>query len=393
MSIVRQIAPIVNDAVTDALGGQALKVSDTTDFVSMGKQLSQMELYDKWFGALVNRITRTIFAVREYRGQSRGILRDADEYGAFVQKVHYILPDAVNNPAWQIPPTDGTAPFTQVSPYDVNTTLEIRALIFGGQGTWSIEIVRPMEQIKTAFTSAAEMGAFIDGIYIYIENGFRLQEEAVERAAANTGMARALTSGKSRNLLAEYNATLPAGTTALTVADCMTNAEFLRYASKEINDTLNYMGTMSTLFNEGGMPKFTPRDRAVVEMLQSFASASEMYLQSDTFHKELVQLPMFNSIPYWQGSGTSFAFADVSKIDVQHDDFITEESETGEVTQSGIICFIHDIDAIAAFFGFRRTWEKYNERQDVVNHGEQARHGYAVDPNENMIVFYVSDAA
>jgi len=398
MAIINQIYSIVNDAVTDALGTQSLHSIDTTDFVSMGKALESANLFERWYGALVNRLTGTIFAVREYEPSSRSILRDEDAFGAFKQKVHYNIATAVSNPAQAIPTIAGnpeTRTYTQASPYDVNTTLQIKALVFGGQGTWSIEVVRPIEQIMTAFTNAAEMAAFIDGLYVYIENSLKLELEAIERAAANTGIASVIKSGRARNLLSEYNATVSAGE-AETVDTCMTSEKFLKFASKAINDTLGYMSQMSTLFNDGGMPKFTPRDRAVVEMLHSFASASEMYLQSDTFHRELVQLPNFNDITFWQSSGAAFAFGDVSKIKVQHDDFIedaTDESDTGAVEQSGIICFIHDIDAVAAFFGYRRTWEEVNNRSNVVVHGEQARKGYAVDPNENMMVFYIADAS
>lgn len=398
MAIINQIYSIVNDAVTDALGTQSLHSIDTTDFVSMGKALADGNLYECWYGSLVNRLTKTIFAVRDYEPSSRSILRDEDAFGAFKQKVHYNVATAVANPAQAIPVIAGnpeTRTYTQTSPYDVNTTLQIKALVFGTQGTWSIEVVRPIEQIMTAFTNAAEMAAFIDGLYVYIENSLKLEMEAIERAAANTGIASVIKAGRARNLLSEYNATVSAGD-AETVDTCLTSEKFLKFASKAINDTLGYMSQMSTLFNDGSMPKFTPRDRAVVEMLHSFASASEMYLQSDTFHRELVELPNFNDIPFWQSSGSAFAFGDVSKIKVQHDDFIedaTDPSDTGAVEQSGIICFIHDIDAVAAFFGYRRTWEEVNNRSNVVVHGEQARKGYAVDPNENMVVFYIADAS
>jgi hypothetical protein len=147
------------------------------------------------------------------------------------------------------------------------------------------------------------------------------------------------------------------------------------------------MGKMSTAFNKAGYATFTSRENMVVEMLAEFASATDMYLQSDTFHDELTALPNYEKVPFWQSSGADFAFADCSSISVDHDDL------TDAVEQSGIICFIHDIDAIAAFFGYRRTWEEVNNRSDVVIHGEQARKGYAVDPNENMVVFYVADAS
>jgi hypothetical protein len=134
MAIINQIYSIVNDAVTDALGTQSLHSIDTTDFVSMGKALAEGNLYERWYGSLVNRLTKTIFAVRDYEPSSRSILRDEDAFGAFKQKVHYNVATAVANPAQAIPVISGnpeTRTYTQASPYDVNTTLQIKALVFG----------------------------------------------------------------------------------------------------------------------------------------------------------------------------------------------------------------------------------------------------------------------
>jgi hypothetical protein len=398
MAIINQIAEIVNDAYKDALGvSTASQPRSTTDFVSMGEQLGAANAYDLWYNSLVNRLSKTVYAVRRYEAKRRGVLRDETEWGAFKQKVHYNLSDAVDNPAFKIPQVSGeTRTYNQSSPYDVNTTLGVKVLMFGGQGTWSIEVIRPIAQIMTAFTGAAEMAAFIDGIYVYIENSYEVQIESIEALADNTAIARCLVKGKHRNLLTEYNATLPSGATALTAAGALTDPDFLRFASKEINDTIGFMADMSTLFNEAGMPKFTPRDRVVVEMLHQFTSASSTYLQSNTFHDELVALPNFIDVNKWQTGGTGYGFADTSKITIQHDDLIVDPEnpeDTGAVTQSGIICFVKDLDAVAANFGERYTWEEMNKRDRVMIHGEQARKGYAVDPNENMIVFYVADAA
>lgn len=398
MAVINQIAEIVNDAYKDALGvSTAATPRSTTDFVSMGEQLNANNAYDLWYNSLVNRISKTIYSVRRYEAKRRGVLRDETEWGAFKQKVHYNLTDAVDNPAFKIPQVSGeTRTYKQSSPYDVNTTLGVKVLMFGGQGTWSIEVIRPIAQIMTAFTGAAEMAAFIDGIYVYIENSYEVQIESIEALADNTAIARCLVKGKHRNLLAEYNATLPSGTTALKAAGALTDPDFLRFAAKEINDTVGFMADMSTLFNEAGMPKFTPRDRVVVEMLHQFSTAESTYLQSNTFHDELVALPNFIDVNKWQTGGTGYGFADTSKIAIQHDDLIVntkDPEDTGSVTQSGIICFVKDIDAVAANFGERYTWEEMNKRDRVMIHGEQARKGYAVDPNENMIVFYVADAS
>ena len=153
----------------------------------------------------------------------------------------------------------------------------------------------------------------------------------------------------------------------------------------EIKNTVDYMGEMSVVFNAKGYETFTSRENMVVEMLSMFNSFSEIYLQSDTFHRELVELPNFEPVPKWQRLDNSIVqtFEDVSSISIKNGSL--------EVAQTGIICFIHDIEHVAAYFGHRRTWEKYNERDDVYVHGDNARKGYAVDGHANGIVFVVAD--
>ena len=383
---VKQISNIVNDSVKDALGKiDGVTKLNSSDIVSLGKAIANFNAYEGFFGALVNRLVKTVYFVRTYEGSSRSVLRDEHEYGAFVQKVYYEMPDAVDNPTWAIP--DGTGEYNQTSPYDVKGTVGVSALIFGGKGTWSLEIVRPVEQIKTAFTDPSSMSAFIEGIYLTIENAFKLEEERLVALAVNTAMADAISGGKSRNLLLEYNTKMG---TQLTVAQALTTADFLRFASMEINRTVNNMGVMSTAYNKAGYSTFTSKENMVVEMLSQFASASDMYLQSDTFHNELTKLPNYESVPFWQSSGKSFAFDDCSKISIINDDLISTENQTGEVTQSGIICFIHDVENVACYFGNRRSWELFNPRSEVMIHGEKAEKGFAVDGHANAVVFYMA---
>lgn len=377
--IVSQIKNIVNDSVKDALGSSydATQI-ETSDIASLGKVIGQHNLYEGFFSALANRIAKTVYFVRTYESNTRSVLRDEHEYGAFIQKVYYDLPEAVDNPTYQIP--DGDGAYKQKSPYDVEGTVGVSALIFGGKGTWSIEIVRPMDQIKTAFLDTSSMMSFIDGIYVAIENSFRLEEERIVAAAVNTAMASALDGGIARNLLAEYNDKY---SQSLTKATALVNADFLRYASKEINRTIKNMRKMSTVFNKAGYETFTDQQKLVVEMLAEFASASDMYLQSDTFHNELVALPNYEEVPFWQASGKNFNFDVCSKISIEHDDI------DNNITQDGIIGFIHDIENVAAYFGNRRAWEMVNPRSEVVIHGEKAEKGFAVDDHANAVVFYL----
>ena len=384
--LVKQISNIVNDSVKEALGKvEGVTTLDSSDIVSMGKALASHDLYDMFFKSLTNRIAKTVYFVRTYEGSKRSVLRDEHEFGAFIQKVYTEMPDAVDNATWN---EGGTKTFPQASPYDVEATIGVSSLIFGGKGTWTIEIVRPIEQIKSAFLDNASMMRFIDSIYIAIQNSFKLEEERLTALAVNTSMASCLSGGVSRNLLAEYNAKHVDN--PLTVESALENADFLKFASKEINLTVKNMAVLSTAFNKAKYTTFTSKENLVVEMLNHFASASDMYLQADTFHNELTKLPNFENVPFWQSSGNKFDFTTCSSIDITNKQLISDGNETGNVKQSGIICFIHDTENVACYFGNRRTWDLPNPRSEVIVHGEKAEKGYSVDDHANAVVFYMA---
>lgn len=394
---VSQIYSIVNSAASDALGKNAgVTKLATHDFVSLGKQLSSMELLDGWFGALAKRISKTIYFSRTYDTKRRSVMRDEQEWGAFIQKVYYKLPTASVNDSWVDKPVPagetGEGTYQQASPFDINTSVEVKALIFGGKGTWSVEVVRPLIQIKQAFLSESAMFAFIDGIYVTIDNAFKLEEERLEALAVNTGMALSLSRGKAVNVLNLYN--MAHDNAVITAEEALSNAEFHRIMAMELGTTIENMKVLNTSFSPFGWETFTPEDRLVVEVLGKYAKAADVFLQADTFHNELTKLPNYEKIPFWQSSGkNNFAFADISKINIEHDDLQEEDVYASDtVAQSGILAYVHDIEAVACAFYDKRTWEMVNPRAEVLNHGDKAEKGYAVDGNANGIVFYVEDA-
>ena len=387
---VTQIYSLVNDAAADAMGKNAgVTKRATHDFVSLGKQLSSMGLVDGWFGALAKRIAKTVYFVRAYDGKKRSVLRDEIEWGAFVQKVYYSLPSDSANDTWVDKPNTGGA-YKQANPYDIETSVEVNALIFGNKGTWTCEVVRPLIQIKNAFLSESAMFAFIDGIYVTINNKYNKDIEALENLAVATAMGLAISRGKALNVLNLYN--MEHDSTVITAEEALKNAEFHRIAGKEISQTIKYMQNLGVIYSPYGYETFTDKDRLVVEVLSEYAKAADVYLQADTFHNELTKLPNYEEVAFWQSRGKHDAFADVSKINIENDDYQVEDVYASDtVTQSGIIAFVHDIEAAACTFYDKRTWELVNPRAEVLNHGEKAEKGYAVDGNANAFVFFAED--
>lgn len=391
MSNVTQIYSIVNASVADVLGSYAPRAKDTTSFVDMGRSLAEAQKLDAFFGALACRIAKTVEFVRLYERNDRRVLADLQEFGAYVQKIYTELPDAVSNPVWSVSNGQNPPTITPASPYDVDTTITVTTAIFGKKGTWAIEIVRPTKQIKEAFLNESAMMAFIDAIYLTVENSYNIEVEAIENLAVATAIANSIENGKATNLLKVYN---DQATVSLTVSNCLKSLDFLAFANKTIDNMRGYMKKPSKIFNTAGYTTFTPN--AIVECLTEFASASKFYLESNTFNDTLVRMEGFSEVPYWQGPGQSFSFEDCSTINIANVDIKNNGATPPVATaikQTGIIAFMRDEEACKAYFGERDTWELPNPRQRTVIHGEQADVGYAVDPHANAWVFYVADEA
>ena len=92
------------------------------------------------------------------------------------------------------------------------------------------------------------MDAFIAGIYLKVDNEFKLQEEGIANLAVNTGIANAFMAGLKRNILGEYN--MKHDDNVLTWEEAKEDAQFLKYASKEISRLIKNMGKMTTVFNK-----------------------------------------------------------------------------------------------------------------------------------------------
>lgn len=378
MATVNQIYALVNDAAAEAFGSKAIAVKDTGTLVSLGDVvLSSDTNKEQFYKALTDRIGRTVIAVRDYMPKTRAVKRDEMDWGVIYQKISYKARQAVENPSWK---TDA-----QSNPFDVEIQTEAVQKLFSVIGTYSYEDSIPDYQLFTAFTNAQAMGAYISGIYTNMRNSLAIAEENLANLAISTNIAGVIAKGKAtqkRNLLSEYNGLTGA---TLTVESCLRNIDFLKYATREIKTVIDNMTQMSVLYNSEDIPRHTPNDKAVVEVLGLFASATDTYLQADTYHNDMVKLPNYEKVVYWQGAGTSFAFSDVSKINITNANI-----QELPVEQGGILAFVHDIDSAASIIYRRRSHSIYNPRAERYNIFEKADEGFAVDLSENAVVFYIA---
>ena len=374
-----QIYDTINLLAKEVLGEEAINVVDTSTFVAVGnKILSSDTNKEQFFKALADRIGRVIVSVRSYgRHEVNGVSKSEMEFGCILQKIHYTMPESNTNPAWIFD--------TQVNPFDTQNNITVKAKLLVAGGTYAFDTKIPDYQTKTAFINEVNMSAFISGLYTTISNAMDLAIENNNNMAVATGIAVALNSNKAtvkRNLLKEFN-TLYGKT--LKQNDCLSDKDFLLYAVNEMIIVKNSMARFSTLFNADGEEKFTPITNLNVEMLSDFDIAIKSRLLASTYNKDLIELPKYSTVPYWQGTGTGNTFADKSKINVKI------EGKEAATEQSGIICYMHDDMAVSSTIMNEKIASLFNPFADVTNYQHKAYLSYAVDGAENGVVFYVAD--
>ena len=163
----------------------------------------------------------------------------------------------------------------------------------------------------------------------------------------------------------------------------MSNPNFIRFAAYIIKLTYGRMRSMSKLFNIGKQPRFTPKDMAHIVLLEDFASASDIFLPSSTFHNELSALPAAETVPYWQGTGTDFEFDNVSKI--------TETTTGGHtVTVSGVLGVAFDRYALGVSNTERKVTSQWTPNAEFFTNFYKYKAGFFNDLNENFVVFFMA---
>lgn len=384
---ITQVYEIVNEATKQVLGEEALVQEDLSNVVSIGESITNANLYDKYVGALINRIAKNIFSIRAYSGRAPKVMMDSWEFGSIVQKVHGKLPDAEENESWEL---------TNNATYEQDTFYkpEVEVKLWNHKTTFEIPVSIAEVQLKHSFLGASEMARFIEMIYQMVENSLTVKFDALIMRTINNFIGATVyddnNAGGPRcvKLLTEYNTIHGlTGTDALTQAKALYDKEFLRYCAYRMKQVATRMSNYSTLFNIGGTQKHTPRDMLRIVMLDYLDAGVSAFLQSDTFHEELVKLPEADVVSYWQGSGTSFALADASKIYVK---VLDKDGTKREVTQAYVVACMFDRDALGVTVLNKRITSHYNAKAEFWNNWYKEDAGYFNDYNENFVVFLVA---
>lgn len=383
---VEQIYTLCNQISGEVLGKTDLMQADLSNVVAYGEEIIGANALDNYVKSLIDHIGKMVFVDRVYAGSAPSVLMDGWEFGSVLEKVTMAkLPEAQANASWNL--QNGQRYET-----DIFTAPEVSAKFYNGMSTFEIPMSFAEKQAKSAFSSAQQLNAFFSMIQTAIENSMTIKTDQLIMDTINSMTAETLVDynadgdysgvGNTRaiNLLKLYNDRFG---TQLTADKCISDGGFIKWASFMIGLYSGRMTKLSTLFNIGGMERFTTADRLHLVMLDEFSKAADVYLQSDTFHEQYTALPNAETVPFWQGSGTAYDFASTSAINVK--------TNGHEVEADGILAVMFDREALGVSNLDKRVTSQYNARGEFYNNWYKFDAGYFNDLNENFVVFYVAD--
>lgn len=388
---VNQIYTIVNQITGEVTGKTDLVKEDLSNIVDVGTEIFSVTDVDNYIKTLVDHIGKVIFVDRVYNGIAPKVLMDSWEFGSVVEKIQMDIPEAKQNDSWNL--TDGAS-------YDVNVFYQpkISAKFFNNKNTFEIPMSFTELQIKESFSNSTQLNSFMSMIYNSINKSMTVKTDSMILRTIDNMIGQTIandfkdisdniysnsTSTRAVNLLKLYNGV---SGSSLTVENALSTPDFLRYASYQIGLYMDRIRGLSTLFNCGGKERATSRDLLHIVFLSEFAKSSEMFLQSDTFHNELVSLPNYESIPYWQGSGLDYGFANTSKINVSVKNGETKK----DIVLSGILGVMFDRDSLGVCNYNERVTTNYNAKAEFFNNYYKYDCGYFNDLNENFVVFFIA---
>lgn len=392
---VEQIYQIINSVSSEVLGKADIVQDDLTGIVDLGTEVFNQNAVDNYVKSLVNHIGKVIFVNRPYAGKVPSVLMDAWEFGSVLEKISADVPAAEENDTWDLKDN-------QTYNQDVFHKPTVTAKFFNSKVTFEVPVSITERQVKESFSNAAQLNGFISMIYAAVEKSMTIKADAlimrtINNMIAETVLADAQAFGATAagnmtdlssastarcvNLLKLYNDKTGA-TTKLTAAKAITDPDFIRFASYVMGTYADRLQSISTVFNVGGKERFTPKDMLHVVLLSDFAKAAQTYLYSDTFNRGDVLLPQAETVPFWQGSGKNYEFANTGHISVK-------ESGGKAVEITGVLGVMFDRDALGVCNLDRRVTTNYNAKAEFFNNYYKFDAGYFNDTNENFVVFFI----
>lgn len=387
-----QVATLVNAAIAQSTGASNIDTMALEEIVDRGNDASVIGSVEQFTKALLNVMIGNWYTDRSYRSQYEDpFFQNSEAFAAIASFITIQAPDVQPSHAW----TDFVSGTTTAGVYTLYLpTVDQR--VYGKSISWELPVAITDVQWDSAFHSAAELAAFVNQIFLVVDNALVMHMEDLDRANRNNfiamkfeAQADLLNTGIHVVDLVDAWANFSGATADITVEDFLKDRKALNWAKSELIFYKDFMKKMSVKFNTASFKRFTPDDDLVVQVLARFEQYLNAVAESDTYHNEILSLPNHQTIPYWQAEG-DLSFDATSEIKIE-----TVPADGGTpatvINESGIVAFFAHKWAIMHTIVNKRTAVTRFDPEAVTQYYNQNTDRYMNNLTMPAIVFVLKD--
>lgn len=385
MATYNQVNTVLNSLMSQYRGTAALTNTDLTGLISMGKTaISSSNDKEAFNGVLSDMIGKTILRYLRTTLEFPELSRDEYEFGGILRKIRIRPSQMKENTSVKI----GAVGYTP-DQFAINKP-DYGVKYFTDFDSWADKLTVPDTLLKTAFRSAEDMGAFIDGLMANIGNNFTSHENLMAKTAITNYIAEKINAGNGVvNLRTMYNTQFGQ---SLTEGDCLVSQSFLQFAGMVIRNFKNYLNHQNSIYNVGHEVNETSDEEMLVYFLGDFVSAYNTYLLNglSIFNDEFVKLPNYREVNTWQAGGSAANTAPTLSAALSNGSIDVVTSSGNTVTSSGIIGIIADRAGIATTSTDIYVATDRNNGDRYTNYTYGASNQYINDLDEQGIIFTIA---
>lgn len=387
-----QVYAEVNEAYKQAVGEKAIATQNISGFISKEIKSQLGDYREQFTQALILQGVRSVFMDSMYRrAKEAGFRTDDMQFKAILQAITITAPEVQEAHNWKVF-TDGD----NIGVYQIKLP-RVDTAIYGETASWELQYDMTGTQWDDAWTSEADVVAFYGAIRLAIANAIEAHDEELDDTMRNTLIAELVKNSKKVgshslslvDLRLAYNAEMKPATAVKTFDEFFANKECLRFMGRKLVEFKDYFKKMSKLFNMAQRATFTPEDRIKLQVLGYAEQAYNSILQSQTFNEIFTKLPLYETIPYWQGTGLQDATSTALSPDELSKISITDG--TTATTIEGVVALLADKwSCLHGLKSPRRVVTEYHKPEDVTQTFIQTHEMRAIMSTQNAVVFIVS---
>lgn len=336
-----QAATVLQTMYRYATGQTISTPANSGEFTSVATTLLQTG-YDPILRSINQLITETIFAVRPYDAQLRGLEVDSNVWGGIVRKLNFLdkkiadFDDSFPRSGDLTDDPNMIRDGISVDMFVQNKPAVVQTNFYGGNvySDWVTIYEQGHYGLQTAFESPAQFGAFWSAILTQIQNKLEQFVESEKRlclinmiggrVAEHADAAGSATFSNNTTsviyLLDEYKAAT--GNATITKDNWRSDAEirpFIKWLYAYINTLTKFMGERTQMYHtnlniDANSATAKGLDSNSIEGLTRFTRPSDMHcymltevnelirslVLSSTFNEDLLQMMDYDTINFWQ---------------------------------------------------------------------------------------------